>query len=224
MINPLREADLGREAEDDALSAALSGTLSAGTAYEVIQGLLDVLCTHEGWAAAAYWTAEADSPRRVSLFATSGAPTPARPPASPQPSRAVREAFTTKELVMDPITDALLALPLVHQNRVIGVVASGGPPPVVTRRRAEVLRGLASHCAAALSRRAATDTLSAQVASLQRDLGVLTVVVRAGQEGRPPRRVALENAYLDEVGRHVVELLSRLNGQPIEISSAVRRS
>lgn len=216
MITPRREPDPERAAEDDALSAVLTGILGSDTAYDVVQGLLDTLCTHAGWPGAEYWTRETEPPGRVSLFATNGPLDPQRTGQARQPSAPVRQAFTTADLVMDPITDALLALPLVHEERVIGVVAPAGPPPIVTQRRAEVLRYLAARSAAALCRRAESDTLSAQVASVQRDLAVLTAVVRAGQAGRAPRQVALENASLDELGRHVVALVGRLNGQASE--------
>ena len=222
MITPRREPDAERAAEDDALSAVLTGILGAGTAYDVVQGLLDALCTHAAWDGAEYWTRETEPPGRVSLFAISGPLDSTRSGRPRQPSAPVRQAFTTADLVMDPITDALLALPLVHEERVVGVVAPAGPPPIVTQRRAEVLRYLASRSASALCRRADSDTLSAQVASVQRDLAVLTAVVRAGQEGRPPRQVALENASLDELGRHVVALVGRLNGQESDAVSPPR--
>lgn len=216
MITPRREPDPERTAEDDALSAVLTGILGAGTAYDVVQGLLDTLCTHAGWSGAEYWTREVEAPGRVSLFAISGPLDTTHSGMVRQPSAPVWQAFTTGDLVVDPITDALLALPLVHEDRVIGVVAPAGPPPIVTQRRAEVLRYLAARSASALCRRADSDTLAAQVASVQRDLAVLAAVVRAGQEGRAPRQVALENASLDELGRHVIELVGRLNGQENE--------
>ena len=176
MTTSRHEPDPERAAEDAALSAVLTGILGSDTALEVVQGLLDALCTHAGWSGAAYWASEAEDPRRVSLLSTSGPLDPARNVVPRQPTAAVRLALTTTDLVTDPITDALLALPLVHRDHVVGVVSPVGPPPVVTRRRAEVLRYLATRSAAALCRGSETETPTAQVASVQRDLAVLTAV------------------------------------------------